>query len=390
MILDAWAPTAVQRLKLPDAGRTRPRLRRCGPCKRYTPMLAEAYKKLREGGKKFEVVFISSDQDEASFNAYFEKHPWVAKPFGGDKALSKMFNVKGIPTLVILDKDGGVINANARGDIEDIEAFPWKPPTLSELLSGPFVKGDGSEVAGAALANSHIAVYFSAHWCPPCRGFTPVLADVYKKCQAKDGIDFEVLFVSADKDEDAFKSYLGEMPWQAVPYKSKATKGLQAHFEVRGYPTVVMLGPSDADGNREIVNGDARGAITDDADNFPWAPPLVSTLEAFGPRLEESATMVVLAEDSDEATVDEIRANLTEVATKKKAAGSAIAFTIAEPGDRIAPQLRAMMGLDGVAVIVLDIPDSGAYYVNPEAATSVEGLTAFADVYKATDRRQLG
>ena len=26
-----------------------------------------------------------------------------------------------------------------------------------------------------------IGLYFSAHWCPPCRGFTPVLADTYNK-----------------------------------------------------------------------------------------------------------------------------------------------------------------------------------------------------------------
>jgi len=26
-----------------------------------------------------------------------------------------------------------------------------------------------------------ILIYFSAHWCPPCRGFTPVLAKNYKE-----------------------------------------------------------------------------------------------------------------------------------------------------------------------------------------------------------------
>lgn len=32
----------------------------------------------------------------------------------------------------------------------------------------------------AALQNAEIiCYYFSAHWCPPCRNFTPVLADCY-------------------------------------------------------------------------------------------------------------------------------------------------------------------------------------------------------------------
>ena len=27
--------------------------------------------------------------------------------------------------------------------------------------------------------NSIICIYFSAHWCPPCRGFTPILKNFY-------------------------------------------------------------------------------------------------------------------------------------------------------------------------------------------------------------------
>ena len=38
--------------------------------------------------------------------------------------------------------------------------------------------------ASDALSNKLVAVYFSAHWCPPCQRFTPMLAAMYKKMKA--------------------------------------------------------------------------------------------------------------------------------------------------------------------------------------------------------------
>jgi len=45
-------------------------------------------------------------------------------------------------------------------------------------------------------------IYFSAHWCPPCRSFTPQLADAYEKCMGDK--NFEIIFLSSDRDENAF------------------------------------------------------------------------------------------------------------------------------------------------------------------------------------------
>ena len=53
-------------------------------------------------------------------------------------------------------------------------------------------------------ADEYILLYFGAHWCPPCRSFTPILAEVYSAIN-KDHKVVEVLFCSYDGSEEAFE-----------------------------------------------------------------------------------------------------------------------------------------------------------------------------------------
>ena len=58
---------------------------------------------LKADGKDFEVVFVSSDRDDASFLEYYGEMPWLALPLrdrARAAALSDKFKVSGIPTLV--------------------------------------------------------------------------------------------------------------------------------------------------------------------------------------------------------------------------------------------------------------------------------------------------
>jgi nucleoredoxin len=51
-----------------------------------------------------------------------------------------------------------------------------------DVLAGKkLVKRDGSvhDVDQVLSSANVVAFYFSAHWCPPCRNFTPLLADFY-------------------------------------------------------------------------------------------------------------------------------------------------------------------------------------------------------------------
>jgi nucleoredoxin len=143
----------------------------CPPCRGFTPQLAAQYKKIRDAGKSFEIVFVSSDKDEASFDSYHADQPWLALPFANRDAkakLSKKFKVSGIPALILLDgATGELLNRDGRSAVMgDVEDFPWKPPTLWECLGEEFLQNDGEtmELAELKEKNEYIGLYFSAHW----------------------------------------------------------------------------------------------------------------------------------------------------------------------------------------------------------------------------------
>lgn len=105
----------------------------CGPCRQFTPQLVEFHKKLQKAEKPFEIVFISSDHTEDAMKEYIEETgmPWLVMPFGDSKGsnLAKKYEIRGIPSLIIIDSKGRLITKNGRGDVsaKGIEAFDaWK------------------------------------------------------------------------------------------------------------------------------------------------------------------------------------------------------------------------------------------------------------------------
>jgi len=469
----------------------------CGPCRRFTPQLVEAYETLKKEGKGFEIVFISSDSDLDEFKEYFRKMPWFALPYEDyrelQEELSEKYECQGIPHLVLLDgKTGKIISKDGRSCIsehgpsvfpwtEDAIAaskeaknakicevfkswslfpteisesllaspaeavvvligtaegpaqhvaprlqtaykalgssklkvvviptkqgkeedalhasfptewhvikdassllstiatasgttidesdslmvfngqgdvmynsdasrlvyqlkeslFPWKAGAMesfkkanfnqpglkflsdarlvSKTASGGVALVEGSRSASEILMNNDlVGLYFSAHWCGPCRGFTPVFAEVYNQLKA-DGKKVEVVFLSSDKDQQAFESYFtSDMPWLAVDYAQRELKELiSMSLEVRGIPTLVWVNPQTGE---MMMNG--RETVAAGANYFPWTKELMENgkreiKERETKKAEEAKKQAALVEQT-------FRDNHTVVLTNHKGRG---------------------------------------------------------------------
>nr|XP_019710017.1 probable nucleoredoxin 1-2 [Elaeis guineensis] len=239
----------------------------CPPCRRFTPQLIETYGELSSEGKGLEVVFVSGDRDEDSFNGYFSKMPWLAIPFSDSKArdqLNKLFKVRGIPHLVILDARGEVVNEEGVEAVRDYGsgAYPFtlekinklkedeeaakREQTLQTVLVSPsrdyLISNNGNKVSVSELEGKIVCLYFTVNGFDPCDEFTVVLAKIYKTLKER-GESFEVVLVSLDDEESSFKEGFASMPWLAIPFEDKSRERLVRYFELETAPTLVVLGP---------------------------------------------------------------------------------------------------------------------------------------------------
>ncbi|CAF1301837.1 unnamed protein product [Adineta ricciae] len=106
----------------------------CPPCQNFTPKLAAFYQAYARE-KNFEIIFLSSDYDEASSYYYYQHMPWLRLDYRDrqkKQELESKYGVNGIPALILLDgTTGDVVCADARQYIEWQDPhgtnFPWGP-----------------------------------------------------------------------------------------------------------------------------------------------------------------------------------------------------------------------------------------------------------------------
>lgn len=258
--------------------------------------LVTSHTNLMKADKKFEVIYHSESKSETANDV---EDGWGFLPNGvGNDIFSAICDIEA-PTVLVLGKnqESGhfeLLVEDAARTIYEMKdnAYPWTKEAIAaeeqrekeriekekeqvkdfQIFKDENVKilknGNGDKVdVVAELQNEAdvIGLYFSAHWCGPCRRFTPKLAELYKACEA-DGKKFKVVFLSSDSNQEAFDEYFKEMPWYALEYKNRELKETLSNiFEVKGIPTLVLL---KSDGTEMTTTGGQICSVG--AEFFPW------------------------------------------------------------------------------------------------------------------------
>ncbi|KAL9442715.1 hypothetical protein AB3S75_016151 [Citrus x aurantiifolia] len=119
----------------------------CPPCRSFTSQLIEVYNELKTTANHcFEVVLVSTDRDHKEFDLNHSIMPWLAIPYE-DRAqqdLCRIFNIKGIPALVLIGPDGKTISTNGKEMISlyGAKAFPFTESRIAEIETALKKEGD--------------------------------------------------------------------------------------------------------------------------------------------------------------------------------------------------------------------------------------------------------
>ncbi|CAF1279454.1 unnamed protein product [Adineta ricciae] len=111
-------------------------------------------------------------------------------------------------------------------------------------------------------------LYFGASWCQPCRAFSSFLSEIYDEFHKEKR--FQIIYVSADADEQSYNQYCQTMPWLAVDFRDhKLRDDLAMKYSVTDVPKLVLI---DGDTGKTLCTNAKEQILYLDTEgvNFPW------------------------------------------------------------------------------------------------------------------------
>eukprot|EP00897_Mesotaenium_endlicherianum_P004737 jgi/Mesen1/4291/ME000022S03572 len=107
----------------------------------FTKVLNQVYRELKADGKGMEVIFFSNDDTPELWQQSLIEMGWLALPYNEQEtsdALGEKFEVRDIPTLIILDSEGQLVTKDGVELIQTYgaKAFPFTQDRVRSLQSG--------------------------------------------------------------------------------------------------------------------------------------------------------------------------------------------------------------------------------------------------------------
>ncbi|KPI82592.1 tryparedoxin-like protein [Leptomonas seymouri] len=285
----------------------------CEPRCELAPLLRSFYEE-HGSEKAAEVVLLSFDNSERAMMDYFANsdESSYCLPYADACATRtewmEQCNVKGLPSVAVLRNESPRVVVARYGcnmvasDPKGV-SFPWaeadpmphKPcdciPEVSVAVTVPMVAGkqgkpsffddpaqmllrkDGSSVPAVdALRDAtYVLVYCSAHWCPCCREFTPLLKSFYEAHHIEK--KFEIVFMSIDFSEgemmDYFKRDHGD--YYCLPFDDACamSEEWETLYDFHFIPTLLVF---ENGYPRVLLKHNGRDMVEEDpsAEYFPW------------------------------------------------------------------------------------------------------------------------
>ncbi len=169
----------------------------------------------------------------------------IARFYLGEVLLLQGRDAEGIAEL------NGFINGPFAepGRVEQARRLIASPVLAREPVGPAFsvVTLEGRKIGAASLRGKVVLLDFWATWCPPCRESVPALVKLHHEFADR---PFQIVGVSADRDEDDWKSFIksNHMDW---PESIDLGREMQALFEVDAFPTYIVLDRSGVIGFRQ-------------------------------------------------------------------------------------------------------------------------------------------
>lgn len=357
----------------------------CNPCVRFTPQLIQTYSNLKQRGEAVEVVLCSLDIDPRWHASYARKMPFYALPLESlevTKCLEAKFGAPSgaIPHVAIIQRDGTMMETDDA--IAQIAAdpfgkhFPWPPLPLRDVLPSHCCTYNQTthemDYVPLVTPNKFILLYFAAQWSPPCREFGPKLNHIYKQLKQTRN-DFEFLLVSADRYEDEYFQHASSLSFGSLPFEDEACRvALVRRLKINGGPALVMLGPNSL----EVINDKVcpNHLITSDfIAEFPYEPRSFGELKDCPLDMNAQKCLLVFCEEADDEVQHQVM-QACQVAAQSLE-GVKVLWTL-NP-NAVSESIRQMTQLPyngNPAMVLLDLPDHGAYYVGPPVVQEVVQL----------------